>query len=65
MRLESNILFNDKVSKQQALELTNKFAAAFDDLGGMMSFMLPKVEGITFRVLRGLHLSDEHLRFVR
>lgn len=49
MRLESNILFNDKVSKQQALELTNKFAAAFDDLGGMMSFMLPKVEGITFQ----------------
>lgn len=49
MRLESSILFNDKVSKQQALDLTNKFAAAFDDLGGMMSFMLPKVEGITFQ----------------
>lgn len=49
MRLESSALFNNKVSKQQALDLTNKFAAAFDDLGGMMSFMLPKVEGITFK----------------
>lgn len=49
MRLESSQLFSEKVKKQQALELTEKFAAAFDDLGGMMSFMLPKVEGITFK----------------
>lgn len=49
MRLESSQLFNAKVPKQQALELTNKFSAAFDDLGGMMSFMLPKVEGVTFK----------------
>ena len=49
MRLESNQLFDAKVSKQHTLELTDKFAAAFDDLGGMMSFMLPKVRGITFK----------------
>lgn len=49
MRLESSQLFNKKVDKQKAIELTDKFAAAFDDLGGMMSFMLPKVQGITFK----------------
>lgn len=49
MRLESSQLFNTKVEKQKAIELTDKFAAAFDDLGGMMSFMLPKVEGVTFK----------------
>lgn len=54
MRLESSSLFNSKVSKQQALDLTNKFATAFDDLGGMMSFMLPKVEGVTFKFSDGV-----------
>lgn len=49
MRLESNQLFEAKVEKQQAQQLTEKFALAFDDLGGMMSFMLPKVKGITFK----------------
>lgn len=54
MRLESNQLFDTRVPKQQALELTDKFAAAFDDLGGMMSFMLPKVQGVTFKFAEGV-----------
>ena len=54
MRLESNQLFEPKVEKQQALALTDKFAAAFDDLGGMMSFMLPKVQGVTFKFAEGV-----------
>ena len=54
MSLESNLLFEQQVPKQQALQLTNTFDAAFDDLGGMMSFMLPKVKGITFKFKQGV-----------
>lgn len=53
MSLESNVLFDANVPQKQALDITNKLALAFDDLGGMMSFMLPKVEGITFKFEEG------------
>lgn len=49
MRLESNQLFDRKVKVDAAKALTQTFATAFDDLGGMMSFMLPKVQGVTFQ----------------
>lgn len=49
MRLESSQLFNNKIPTQQIKSLINTFDLAFNDLGGMMSFMLPEVIGITFK----------------
>lgn len=57
MRLESNQLFGRKLSKEEVVTLTDKFAVAFDDLGGMMSFMLPKVHGVTFQFAEDVKAS--------
>lgn len=47
MRLESNQLLSAELSKKELIELHEKFSKALDDLGGMMSFMLPPVIGLT------------------
>lgn len=63
MRLESTQLFTSTVTVKNSLELIETFDTAFSDLGGMMSFMLPKVQGITFLLEDGnsLYLLDKSL----
>lgn len=47
MRLESNQLLTIEMNTKELLDLKIKFSEALDDLGGMMSFMLPSVIGLT------------------
>lgn len=49
MRLETSILFEDKVDVSKAKSLVGTFDLALNDLAGMMSFTLPDVVGVTFK----------------
>lgn len=48
MRLESNGLLSAEISSQDITTLTDKFDAALEELGGMMSFLLPDVVGVQY-----------------
>ena len=63
MRLESTQLFGTKVTLENSLALIATFDTAFSDLGGMMSFMLPSVAGISFLAEQNqkLYLLDTNL----
>lgn len=48
MRLESKVLIAKSFPKQQALELHKSFSEGLKEMAGMMAFLAPTVQGITF-----------------
>jgi len=48
MQLQTKTLFKEKVSLEKANKLITTFDLALDELAGMMSFLTPDVNGITF-----------------
>lgn len=48
MRIESKQIFSDSMSKDQTQQLIHSFDVALDELGGMMSFLMPDVTGVKF-----------------
>ncbi|MDU0111644.1 DUF2987 domain-containing protein [Psychrosphaera aquimarina] len=61
MRLETSILFEQKVGVEKAKSLIGTFDLALNDLAGMMSFTLPDVVGITFKSKIGETLTITNL----
>jgi hypothetical protein len=57
MRIENSQLLTQHISVSQVVDLTEKFSSALTELGGMMSFLMPSVTGITYLGEEGKPLS--------
>ena len=59
MRLENSQLLSQDITTEQVSKLTKTFGLALKELGGMMSFLVPDVAGVTFLAKPGQALVVE------